>query len=171
MIHKLEDKHKNNQLNHKQQQQQVYQQLIQERNKKLNRRVFHTFLNVIIGTIDFNFLIVDPLFVFVINSRCIDNCGGGNDVTGKKFVVLEGNRHERAGKQQQMIMATIASVKAGLNETSDSTRHGILLTSNETKEKKITKYVNYSQWIIIDCISFYNNGLFDACIQIIFVLY
>ena len=120
-----------------------------ERNKKLNRGALDTFLGIIIGTIDFNVLVVFPLFVFGINSRCIDNCsGGGNDVTRKKVAVL-----------------------GGLNETSDPTRHDILLTSNETKEKNITKYVNYSQWIIIDCISFYNNGLFDAFLQILFVLF
>ena len=84
--------------------------------------------------------------------------------TGYTFVVLGRRIHDAAGQQQTVTRTIIASVKGGLNEIHDPTRHGILLTIDEKKENKIKNYFNYLQRIIY-------NGIFDELIEFLCALF
>ena len=105
------------------------------------------------------------------NINCLGVRNGDN--TGLNSLHLSAVR-------QANIMDTHSDVSLGSLESDNSSvisynnnvtsPHRILLTSTKTKEKQIKKYVNYLQWIIVYCVSFY-NGLFDGLIDFLSVLF
>ena len=118
-----------------------------ERNEKLNYAAFDTFVNVPFGT----------------TAPAIPQTQ--SQTTTMAHVAISDESIRAANKPFHCHVSN-------LDLEHDSTPHGFLLTSDESKEKQIKTYVNNLriQWIIFYFISFY-NGLFDGLIEFLCVLF
>ena len=102
------------------------------------------------------------VFSLFINSRCIDNCGGGgdNDVTRKKFVVLGRKIHDKAGLIEFLFMLFVSILLsqflliAIFDIVDNDDKYNYYLSNLQLIEMKMNENDNISDAIYIICIEF-----------------